>query len=60
MLASQYGRIACVRKLIASCSENINVKNREGNAAIHLAAQNGHLDCVEELLAHGALPKQPG
>jgi ankyrin repeat protein len=51
MLAAQYGRTHNVELLAAN---NINGKNREGNAAIHLAAEGGHLETVKCLLKHGA------
>jgi ankyrin repeat protein len=57
ILACKYGRVHNVRVLIASANlleGDINKKNREGNAAIHLAAQSGHLECIKELVKAGA------
>lgn len=52
MLAAQYGRTHNVELL---AMHNINGKNRIGNAAIHLASLNGHIDTVKMLLDQGAL-----
>jgi ankyrin repeat protein len=38
----------------------VNYKNREGNSALHLAAQNGHLECVKLLVEKGANINLPG
>lgn len=57
MLAAQFGRSHNVELLAAN---NINGKNRDGNAAIHLAAINGHIETIKVLLKHGALINQPG
>ena len=57
MLACKYGRAHNVRVLIEKANlqaADVNGKNREGNAAIHLAAQGGHLECIEELVKAGA------
>ena len=51
MLAAQNGRTHNVELL---ASNNIDGKNKEGNAAIHLACFGGHLETVKTLLEHGA------
>lgn len=42
--------------LSARIAENCNVNQKDelGNAALHLATQNGHIDCIESLLKAGA------
>ncbi|CAD8139697.1 unnamed protein product [Paramecium pentaurelia] len=52
MLASQYGRSHNVRLLV---NTNLKAKNKEGNSAIHLASQNGHIECVKILIENGLL-----
>ena len=39
---------------------NINAKSRDGMAAIHYAAENGHLECVRLLIDAGVDVKTPG
>ncbi|CAK85722.1 unnamed protein product (macronuclear) [Paramecium tetraurelia] len=57
MLASQYGRTHNIELL---ASNNVGGKNREGNAAIHLACFGGHVETVKALLQFGAQINQPG
>ncbi|CAD8053289.1 unnamed protein product [Paramecium sonneborni] len=52
MLASKYGRSHNVRLLT---NTNLKAKNKEGNAAIHLASINGHVECVKILIENGLL-----
>ncbi len=51
-IACKYGRTKNVEILLSSdkyCS-NPSFKNREGNSAMHLAAMNGHWECIDLLL----------
>jgi len=38
---------------------SLNTGDRYGTTALHLACQNGHVDCVAVLLENGADPNQP-
>lgn len=61
MLAAQYGRLANVKCLLENESRaNISSKNRQGYAAIHYAAENGHLDILEALINNKADVNQAG
>ncbi|KDO23809.1 hypothetical protein SPRG_11241 [Saprolegnia parasitica CBS 223.65] len=43
-----------VAMLLQQCPEMVNAQDRDGTTAMHLAASCGYLQCVQELLAHGA------
>lgn len=56
-IACKYGRTKNVELLISDNKySNINAKNKEGNAPIHLAAINGHLEVVKLLFDKGVKP----
>jgi hypothetical protein len=63
MLAAKYGRSHNIEVLIKEGGlkdHDINVKNKEGNAAIHHAAFGGHVECIKKLLEAGANLHLPG
>lgn len=61
MIASLYGRTQNVKLLLEKEERsNINAKNKESMQAIHLAAMNGHTDCIKLLEKKGALINAPG
>ena len=61
MIAAIYGRAQNIKTLLEKEeTSNIHAKNKESMQAIHLAAMNGHLDCIKELVKKGALINAPG
>lgn len=56
MIASKYGRTHNVEILLTHLDEEADLtkKNKEGDQAIHLAAQGGHLECIKLLHKKGA------
>ena len=50
----QYFRIA---KLLINSGTDLNIKNIDGDTALHIAASNGYTDMVNLLLANGASKK---
>lgn len=48
------GNLAAVKKLVTSNPDLISSKQDDDNTPLHLAAENGHKDVVEVLLANGA------
>ena len=62
MYAARSGHVDVVRVLLEREEVDPNAKWRanheEGATAIFLASRFGQLQCVEELLAHGADPRQ--
>jgi len=54
--AIYYGHLGIASYLI-EMGTYLNIKNKYGDTALHLAAKGGYLDIVEELLAHGASKK---
>ncbi|GAU95596.1 hypothetical protein RvY_07192-2 [Ramazzottius varieornatus] len=55
--AAKYGRFNTVKSLLDSCrGQNIiNDSDAVGHTALHAAAENGHCDVVQLLMARGAL-----
>lgn len=54
LVAAQYGRAKNVELLISDPKySDIKKKNLDGNLAIHLAAKNGHVECVKVLHENG-------
>jgi len=51
--AIYYGHLGIAHYLLEKGSL-VNIKNAEGETALHIAAKRGYLDMVEQLLAHGA------
>ncbi|MCK5855487.1 MAG: ankyrin repeat domain-containing protein [Sulfurovaceae bacterium] len=51
--AIYYGHLGIASYLLAKGSL-VNIRNSEGETALHIAAKKGYLDMVEQLLAHGA------
>ncbi|TYZ58436.1 hypothetical protein PybrP1_000247 [[Pythium] brassicae (nom. inval.)] len=47
-------RAEIITLLLATNPKLVNVQDREGSTAMHLAAACGYLQCVKTLLAHGA------
>ena len=61
MIAANYGRAKNIEILLSGDGKSvINAKNKDGMMAIHLAAMNGHLDCVKTLHKKGADLNAPG
>ncbi len=52
-LAVQHRQIETVEHLITNYHANINQINKDGDSALHIAAQNGHFALVEFLIDHG-------
>ena len=61
MVAARCGRIQNLEALLTTGEKAIiTQKNKEGNTAIHIAAQKGHLECVQKLHEHEAKIDAPG
>jgi len=57
MVACKYGRLKNVQVLLGLLEKEPNLlkqKNKEGNMAIHLATERGHLDVIKLLFKHKA------
>ncbi|XP_008294391.1 ankyrin repeat and SOCS box protein 2-like isoform X2 [Stegastes partitus] len=54
--AAYYGQLQCVRILIRAQPEFVNKRSSCSQTALMLAAERGHVSCVEFLLSHGADP----
>lgn len=60
MIAAEAGRAKNLELLLQPEKSDINAKNKDGMMAIHLAAMNGHLNCLKALIKHGAEVEAPG
>jgi len=59
--ACKYGRAKNVELLLSDSKYcDFTKKNKEGNMAIHLAALNGHIDCIKLLINAGQKITVPG
>ena len=59
--ASENGELECVIVLVEELHADVNsICSVRGQTALHLAAQNGHVDVCEFLLEHGARVNQAG
>lgn len=57
LVAAQLGHTEILRKLLAVQGINLDASYKNnGCTALHLAAYNGNMDAVKELLTHGASP----
>ncbi|XP_071478636.1 uncharacterized protein [Diadema antillarum] len=54
--AALRGKAAPLAKLLDRAPALINLQRDDGHTAIHIAAYNGHLDCVKTLLEHNCDP----
>ncbi|KAF3920306.1 Ankyrin-2 [Arthrobotrys entomopaga] len=54
MYAAKRGNIGCVQALLGEKYLGIDRRNHTGDSALHLAAEGGHTNIVELLLAKGA------
>ncbi len=51
--AAQYGESKCLHEILKKASKSfINCTNQDGESALFLAAENGHLECVKLLLEY--------
>ncbi len=56
MFAAANGEISILEFLLTTVQiQNLNTKNSNGNSAIHWASLNGHPNCVQLLIDHGAI-----
>lgn len=53
MLAVQYGRFACAKKLIEYCGANVNKRYKSSEGALEKAIQLGNAEMVQLLIRHG-------
>jgi len=53
LTAAQHGHAGYIRKLIEQ-GVDVNLKNKEGNGALHFAARYGHEDAIKLLVDSGA------
>jgi ankyrin repeat protein/predicted DNA-binding WGR domain protein len=60
MFAAQTNRPDNIRMMSEHVAYNLNQKNREGNAAIHIACENGSVDAIRMLIALTAEINLPG
>lgn len=54
LAASLLGNQPVLRDLLAQPAANLQISDQAGYTALHLAAWNGHVEAVAELLVHGA------
>ena len=54
MYAANSGRVNNIILMCEHVAYNLNVKSKEGYAAIHYASMHDHLDCVKELVNRGS------
>jgi ankyrin repeat protein len=55
IVAAEYGRMECVRVLLAA-GANASAADQDGRTALHWAADGGNVSCVKLLLRAGACP----
>ena len=61
MIACKYGRDKNVEVILSQEDKStINSKNKEGMMAVHIAAERGHLKCLQVLHKYGADLNAPG
>ncbi|XP_052133102.1 ankyrin homolog, partial [Frankliniella occidentalis] len=56
-IAALQGDVDTLRRVLDSGRVHVDCKDRDGTTPLILAAANGHLDCVDELLEQGADPR---
>ena len=54
LTAARSGQLELLRSLLADHGVSPEHTNSDGKTALHEAAQNSHVDCVRELIRHGA------
>ena len=63
MLSAHNGHLDILRILVTASREhkywNVNIGNLDQMTALHMAADKGHLDCVQFLLQEGSDPGRP-
>ena len=57
MLACNYGQTAVVRYLLQAGAD-MTLKGDDGMTCLHLATQNGHLECAQAILDQKNTPRK--
>jgi ankyrin repeat protein/predicted DNA-binding WGR domain protein len=60
MFAAMANRPENIALMCSKVAYNLNMKNKEGNAAIHIAVENSNLESLKELIKAGADINLPG
>ncbi|KAJ6016453.1 ankyrin repeat-containing protein [Penicillium herquei] len=53
-LAAHFGKLSIIHLLLSVCPEDVDLANHEGQTPLHIAASEGHIELIPELLRSGA------
>lgn len=53
-LAAHFGKLSIIQLLLSVCPEDVDLMNNEGQTPLHIAASEGHIELIPELLRNGS------
>ncbi|KAJ5281824.1 hypothetical protein N7478_007196 [Penicillium angulare] len=53
-LAAHFGKLSIIHLLLSVCPEDVDLLNHEGQTPLHIAASEGHIELIPELLRAGS------